>query len=61
VLADGHCGWVKVIKSSGNETLDGAAIEAVRRARHNPARSAGAATNDGVIRTTFRFQIIDRS
>jgi protein TonB len=61
VLADGHCGWVKVIKSSGNETLDGAAIEAVRRDRHNPARSAGVATNDGVIRTTFRFQIIDRS
>ena len=60
VLADGHCGWVKVIKSSGNETLDGAAIEAVKKASYRPARVLGIAVESVVIKN-FRFQIIDRS
>jgi TonB family protein len=59
VLADGRCGWVKVIKSSGNETLDGAAVEAVKKASYRPARVLGIAVESVVIKN-FRFQLVDR-
>ena len=59
VLASGKCGWVKIIKSSGNETLDDAAVATVKRAPYRPARSLGMAV-DSTMKKTFRFKIVDR-
>lgn len=43
VLTDGLCGRIQVLKSSGHEMLDGAAMQAVKKWRFVPARHAGMA------------------
>ncbi len=60
VLANGKCGWVRIEKSSGNGTLDQAAVDAVKKAPYRPARSGGLAVDSVMVRT-IRFEIIDRS
>jgi TonB family protein len=41
VTASGAVADVRVLRSSGNEHLDGAAVEAVRRVRYTPAQRRG--------------------
>jgi len=59
VLASGKCGRVRIAKSSGNDLLDQAAVEAVKKAAFRPAAAAGRAV-DSVMGRTIRFKIIDR-
>lgn len=59
VLANGKCGWVRIVKSSGNGTLDQAAVDTVKEASFRPAVSAGVAV-DSVMEKAFRFRIIER-
>lgn len=59
VLASGKCGRVKVTESSGNQSLDDAAIEAVKKASYRPARLLGIAV-ESVVSKRFRFKMTDR-
>ena len=59
VLARGRCGWVRVVRSSGYQLLDQAAVEAVKNAAFRPAASAGRAV-DSVMACTFRFTLSDQ-
>lgn len=43
VLTDGLCGRIQILKSSGHEMLDNAALQAVKKWRFVPARHAGLA------------------
>lgn len=43
VLTDGLCGRIQVLKSSGHEMLDNAALQTVKKWRFVPARHAGMA------------------
>jgi len=43
VLADGHCGEVRIFQSSGHRILDDAALDSIRNWRFVPAHHAGKA------------------
>ena len=56
VKADGHCGQVKLVKSSGYSMLDNAATGAVKEWRFTPANKWGKAVTS-FTEITVNFQL----